>query len=86
MNKYDFGEKKGECPICGINLYEINGEIKPGVMPCNVGLFRQENRLKADRGKCPYENTKQQEKSMETLDHEKIAGILGTMHGGTFDD
>ena len=50
--------------------YIIKGT--PAVMPCGI------NRI--DLGRCPFETEEQQAKLVVFQEHEKIAGLLGTMH------
>ena len=78
MNK-----KVGKCRVCGINLY--NDNARPSVWPCNIGLFREENRKEADKVACPYETPEQQKKYIGIKDGEVVAGMLGTQFGGIFD-
>jgi len=90
----DLPPKVGTCPICTINLYgeqvteytdsgiliKIIG--RPMVFPCGVGLFRKtENRFKIERRFCPFETETDQQKMMEVMASEIIAGLLGTQHG-----
>ncbi len=71
--------KSGKCPICTINVYPP--EDLPSVWPCGVGLFREDNIKKEDRVVCPFETEEQQRKLMIVTESDKIAGLLGSMHG-----
>lgn len=92
MAKKDLPEPVGKCPLCTINLYgnevtllnedtvikddkgkeylEITG--KPLVFPCGINREKQ--------GRCPWETEEDQKDLTKMKDHEKIAGLLGTMH------
>lgn len=37
MGKYEKLNPVGQCPVCTINLYEIDGKTQPQVMPCGIG-------------------------------------------------
>ncbi len=80
-----------KCPICTINTYgdekyklsppaktekgiaifEVVG--KPQIFPCGINRPKQ--------GRCPWESEKDQKQLSVFKEHEKIAGLLGTMHG-----
>lgn len=77
--KKEYPTPSGKCPICTINYYPPDD--KPAIWPCNIGLFREENRKKEDQGKCPWETKEVQKQSMLVATWEKIAGLLGSMHG-----
>jgi|APSaa5957512622_1039677.scaffolds.fasta_scaffold148293_1 hypothetical protein len=78
-----------KCPICTINLYgdeKLQVDVKtekglsvtqvvgkPEIFPC--GVYREK------QGRCPWE-TERVQKGLDVFhEHEKVAGLLGTMHG-----
>ena len=74
-----YGEQITEYTDSGI-LIKIIGS--PMIFPCGVGLFRKtENRIIKERRFCPFETEDDQQKMMEVMASEKIAGLLGTQHG-----
>ena len=59
--KYPKLEPVGQCPVCSINLYLIDGTVKPQVMPCGIGgEFRKPGPMtdgvkREVCDECPYE-------------------------------
>lgn len=58
MGKYPKLEPAAKCVVCSINVYSLDGTIKPQVMPCGIGgPDRRTGKEACDD--CPYETSEQ---------------------------